>query len=236
MWTRQELKAKGKAAFKANYWRSVLVSFIATALLGVSYKVNDTGTGGIEQFQADLNAAAAQADVSMGLIIAVLVGLIGIATVVSFAIILFLRNPILVGVDRFYLVNADEPASLHELLYSFEAGNYLNIVLAMFLSALFIGLWSLLLIIPGIIKMFDYYLVTYILADEPELSAMDALRKSQAMMRGHRWNTFVLNLSFFGWLLLGGLTFGLLNVFYVSPYMQATDAELYRTLKANYVE
>lgn len=59
------------------------------------------------------------------------------------------------------------------------------------------------------------------------MSVMDALRKSKEMMKGHRWNTFVLNLSFLGWKLLGVLTLGILDIFYTNPYVDATDAELY---------
>lgn len=102
---------------------------------------------------------------------------------------------------------------------------------AMMLRALFVWLFSLLFVIPGIIKMYDYYLVGYILADDPTMSPMDALRKSKEMMRGYRWDTFVLNLSFLPWYLLGGLTCGVLNVFYITPYVAQTNAELYRALK-----
>ena len=68
-------------------------------------------------------------------------------------------------------------------------------------------------------------------ADDPTMSPMDALRKSKEMMRGYRWDTFVLNLSFLPWYLLGGLTCGVLNVFYITPYVAQTNAELYRALK-----
>ena len=63
------------------------------------------------------------------------------------------------------------------------------------------------------------------------MSVMDALCKSKEMMKGHRWNTFVLNLSFLGWKLLGVLTLGILDIFYTNPYVDATDAELYLALK-----
>ena len=144
---------------------------------------------------------------------------------------LFLRNPAEVGTNRFFLKNARESASLKELLYAFRSGNYLNIVWAQFLVGLFIALWSLLLVIPGIIKTFEYMMVGYILADEPDMAAMDALRKSKQMMKGHKWNAFVLGLSFLGWELLGVLTFGILDIFYVRPYVEATFAELYLALK-----
>ena len=71
----------------------------------------------------------------------------------------------------------------------------------------------------------------YILADRPELSGTEVLTLSRQMMNGHKWKTFVLDLSFLGWNILSALTFGLLGVFYVNPYRQCTNTELYRELK-----
>ena len=101
----------------------------------------------------------------------------------------------------------------------------------MFLRDLFIGLWSLLFIIPGIIKSYEYRMVAYILADQPELTRKEAFELSRKMMNGNKWNAFVLDLSFIGWGFLAAITFGILGVFYVNPYIQHTDAALYLKLK-----
>lgn len=78
MWTRQELKAKGKAAFKRNYWKCVLASVVAILLLGAAAGTRASGGGGsLEEFQADLNAAASQAGISVGMVIAILLGIMG---------------------------------------------------------------------------------------------------------------------------------------------------------------
>lgn len=230
MWTRKELKARGKAAFKRNYWKSVAVGIVVTVLSGAAFSSSRT-SGGYDEFESALSAVVEQSGISPVVIIGVLLGVMGMAMLISLAIILFLRNPVEVGTNRFFLKNAQEPASLKELLYAFRSGNYLNIVWAQFLVGLFITLWSLLLVIPGIIKTFEYMMVGYILADNPDMGAMDALRKSKQMMQGHKWNAFVLGLSFLGWELLGVLTFGILGIFYVRPYVEATFAELYLTLK-----
>ena len=74
-------------------------------------------------------------------------------------------------------------------------------------------------------------MVGYILADEPEIGVMEALRKSKQMMQGHKWEAFVLSLSFLGWEILGVVTFGIAEIFYVRPYVEATFAELYLALK-----
>lgn len=97
---------------------------------------------------------------------------------------------------------------------------------------LFIYLWSLLFVIPGIIKAISYALTPYILADCKNVRATDALKLSMRMMEGHKWEYFVLGLSFIGWMLLTYLTCGLLYVFYVGPYMNNTFAGYYAERKA----
>ena len=103
-------------------------------------------------------------------------------------------------------------------------------LLSMLLMQIFISLWSILLFIPGIVKSYSYSMTPYILLDKPELSATEAITDSRMMMRGHKWQLFLLDLSFIGWILLSLLTFGILFI-YVIPYMEAARAEFYRTLK-----
>ena len=94
----------------------------------------------------------------------------------------------------------------------------------------FTAMWSLLLVIPGIIKTYSYSMAFYILADKPELTAREALSKSKEMMNGHKLDLFVLHLSFIGWSLLTGITFGLAGI-YVVPYINATMANFYNSIK-----
>ena len=98
------------------------------------------------------------------------------------------------------------------------------------LVAVFTFLWALLLYIPGIIKQYAYSMSFYILADNPELTAREALSKSKEMMKGHKWDLFVLQLSFFWWYLLIGITFGIAAI-YVVPYMNATTVNFYNSIK-----
>ncbi len=94
----------------------------------------------------------------------------------------------------------------------------------------FVFLWSLLLIIPGIIKAFSYSMASFILADNPELTAREALEESKRIMEGHKFDLFVLQLSFFWWYLLGAITFGIAYV-YVVPYFEATMTNFYNEIK-----
>lgn len=227
MWTRQELKARGKAAFKRNYWKSVVAGVVVLVLTGASAGSGSRVSGGTEE----INMAMSQSGLSAAALLGIILAAMGFGLLVSTAINIFLRNPLQVGTDRFFLRNTQEPANLKELLYAFQSGSFLKIVAAKFLTNLFIFLWCLLLVIPGIIKSLEYLMVGYILADNPDIQPMDALRKSKQMMKGHKWNAFVLSLSFLGWEILSLLTLGLLDVFYVRPYIEATFAELYLALK-----
>jgi uncharacterized membrane protein len=102
--------------------------------------------------------------------------------------------------------------------------------IATLLVSLYTFLWSLLFIIPGIIKSYSYAMTPYILLDRTELSATDAIKESEKMMDGHKMDLFILDLSFIGWILLSMLTCGIL-VLYVEPYMMATKSAFYLELK-----
>lgn len=99
-----------------------------------------------------------------------------------------------------------------------------------FLVGLFTFLWSLLFIIPGIIKSYSYSMSTYILAENKGKPALECIKESKIMTDGHKMELFVLSLSFLGWAFLSALTFGLVGIWAV-PYMQATFANAYNSLK-----
>ncbi len=101
-----------------------------------------------------------------------------------------------------------------------------------FLVSLFTSLWSILFVIPGIVKGLSYSQAMYILAENPEIGALEAIDRSKKMMDGHKMELFVLSLSFIGWMLLGTITFGIAFI-YVIPYMQATLANFYNSIKSN---
>lgn len=96
-----------------------------------------------------------------------------------------------------------------------------------FLRNLYVFLWSLLLIIPGIVAQYSYAMTPFIMAEHPELTASEAIRASKKMMNGNKWELFCLHLSFFGWVLLCGLTLNIGNIF-LNSYMNAAYAAFYR--------
>lgn len=111
--------------------------------------------------------------------------------------------------------------------------DYLRIVGTYLLAGIYVFLWSLLLIIPGIIKGLGYSQTVYVLKDNPELSFNAAIKRSCEMMKGHRWEYFCLYFSFIGWILLEIITLGIASL-WVNPYMNATFANYYEKLKAEY--
>lgn len=139
--------------------------------------------------------------------------------------------PLMMGYIYFSLRIARHQEANATMPYrAFTKGVYGRVTLGYFMMTLFIMLWSLLFIIPGIIKSFSYAMMPYIMMDDPNKTWKEALAESKQMMNGHKWDFFVLIMSFFGWILLVALTWGILIV-YAGPYMQQAEANFYRALK-----
>ena len=100
----------------------------------------------------------------------------------------------------------------------------------------FLLLWTLLLIVPGIVKSYEYRMVPYILAEQPDISSSDAFAISKEMMQGQKFEAFILDLSFIGWWLGSAITCGLLGIFWTAPYQAATNAELYGNLREDWMK
>lgn len=109
--------------------------------------------------------------------------------------------------------------------------DYSRIFVTKLLQAIYTLLWSLLLVIPGIIKSYSYAMTDFILKDEPEMKNNAAIEKSMAMMENNKMKLFLLDLSFIGWALLAIVTFGI-GFLFLQPYMQVSRAAFYEDLKA----
>lgn len=221
------LKETAKTAFKRNYWKCVLVALIFTIIVG-----SFSGSASKRNAASDTASHYSFQDVKEELrgtltTVNVRIGLTGGLSLTLLS--LFVFSCIEIGCDKFFLCNAEGDADLDKVLDGFRC-NYGRNVLTMFLTRLFITLWCL-LIIPGIIKAYAYMMVPYILAEDTTISRHDAMKLSQEMMRGHKMDAFILDLSFIGWYILTALTAGLVGIFYVFPYVSATKAEFYRSLR-----
>lgn len=164
----------------------------------------------------------------LAVVVAVFVSLLVYA--IGLAIKAFLINPVLLGAKSFFLKSYDNPSDLKDLTCGFKY-SYMKNVATLLLRDVFTMLWSLLFVVPGIIKAYEYRMIPYIIAEDPDISYHDAFKKSKEMMMGNKWDTFVLDLSFIAWVLLNAITCGIVGIFYLNPYYCATDANLYRTLK-----
>lgn len=225
MWTRKELKDQAKAGLKQNYWKVVLVGVIDMVLFGTAAAAGRGQSGGISEAFAAMDPQA---------IVAALVIFLGaavIAILVSSLLRIFLVDPVRVGIAKFETDALSGTAELSTLGRGFAGGSYLNCVKTLFLRDLYVFLWSLLLVVPGIIKALEYSQVEYLLAENPSLSTKEALERSKEMMDGNKWKYLVLLLSFIGWHLLSALTFGLLEVFYVHPYELLTEGAFYKAIR-----
>ena len=178
-------------------------------------------------------------DMKIGFLGGVFFGIIAIVIfvvvfLILFALIMavdiFLINPFDVGGKRFMRMSVEGTAQVKEIAYGFDH-SYKNVVRVLFYRDLYIMLWTLLFIIPGIVKMYQYFMVPYIMTEYPDMEYKAALQLSRDMMEGNKWKAFVIKLSFIPWDILGALTLGILEIFYVNPYRSLTYAALYCKLK-----
>lgn len=144
---------------------------------------------------------------------------------------LFVLLPLAVGYSnsmRVLLETGDNRLANNS--FSLGFGNWLHVVWGMILSTIYIFLWTLLLIIPGLIKSYSYALTPYILVEHPEMSANEAIEESMRLMDGHKFDLFYLQLSFIGWAILSILSLGL-GFFWLIPYQMTAQAAFYRDIK-----
>lgn len=253
MWSRSELKERGKVTFKRFYWKSVIVSFICLLLTGglgssVTDRISDSYDSSMdnnyeyseEYYDGDeyYDEENFDQEISDGLdrfftsgFFALFLTISLIAMVIGLLIKLLISYPIEIGKNNFFMGIREREKTIGTLIFIYKSGQLKNTIFTMFMKELFQFLWSLLFIIPGIIKSYEYRMIPYILSENPEISRQRAFEISKRMMMGNKWNTFVLDLSFLGWLILSIFTIGLLGIFYVNPYVQSTNAELYAYLR-----
>lgn len=256
MWTRKELKERAKEALKRNYWKIVLVSLIgmliggglgSSGISGGGSDIRDMASDNVEEHftehendDVDWEGAEAVLDdiqmdirpqdiVAVAFTVIVVLIVAAIVLAIGIALDVLLLNPVQVGINRFMVKSLDDTARIAEVGYTFDH-NYKNGVKVMFFKDLYVVLWSLLFIVPGIYKAYQYRMVPYILGENPDMTYQEVLQRSKDMMDGQKWDAFVLDLSFILWHMLGGITCGLAEIFYVAPYVNLTDAALYSRL------
>lgn len=258
MTIRAELKRRAKAALHRSYWAMIAVCFILAfvageygeATAGIQAKVDGGSSYALVREQLDGQDIWVMEGESNSPVERTAAGLFNLISaqsnwlirffagglyIVGAFLLLFFRflvaHPLQVGGRRFFLVARHNKAEAFELGYALRRGKYLRVVGTMFLRYLYTMLWTLLLLVPGIIKAYEYRMVPYLLAEDDALTHREVFHRSRALMRGNKWRLFVQDLSFLGWRLLSGITLGILGIFLVNPYMSATEAEFYADLR-----
>ena len=164
------------------------------------------------------------------LLFLILVVISGVAGSFTMGLLSLLVLPMTYAVTVAFLSASREKAKPEVAsLFTIYRDNFSRAFLVPFLMELFVCLWTLLFVIPGIIMAYAYSMAVYVANDNPELSPIEAIRRSKELMRGHKWDLFVLDLSFLGWILLSLLTCGIGFIFLV-PYIEMAHVEFYREL------
>ena len=220
MWNRAELKMRGNMAFKKNYVSAVVVAL----LMGIFGTVSGESSARRVSENSDIYSGNL---FNVGMITGLLAGIATVVILIVLVAEVFVGNLLKMGGYRFFILNQTAQPGIGTLLDGFRSGHYVNIVLTMFLRDLFTTLWSLLLVVPGIVKHYEYLMVPYIIAENPAMDYKEAFQISKQMMDGEKMEAFIMDLSFLGWYLLSAVTCGLLAIFYVNPYVQASFAEMY---------
>ena len=225
MWTRAELKSRGKVAMRANRVRTIMCAvFLSFAAQGIVFDSTGLTT-------AEIMNSFSGAEI---IPLTQLLNLASTGLLLTLICDIFFFNILEVGCRHFFVENARMPAKCGECLYSFR-NRYWNTCLVMFLKGLYTFLWTCLFIVPGIVKAYAYRMVPYILADNSNLEYKEVISLSQEMMKGNKWKSFLLDLSFLGWNILSTFTCGILGFVYVYPYIYCTDAELYLKIRGPYL-
>lgn len=245
MWSRSELKRSAKDFLRENYWKAFIVCLIVILLASthvttsltndeVDYYMEKEGMiflatkTPIKLENRVFNYIAAKTWATPIIFISN-----GFFWVLAFSFIvfsIFVGSALVVGQAKFFLDGFQGKINIKTLWSYFDfPSEYWNIVKTMFMRDLYVLLWALLFIIPGVIKSFQYRMVPYILANEGYLSSDEVLQRSTEMTKGHKWDIFVLDLSFILWDLLGYALLGL-GAYFVAPYREATYGKLYEAL------
>lgn len=232
MWTRKELKLRAKEVLKKNYWKAFLVSIVIAVAGGSNFSGSYQGGENHDFSEILASSGIFEKSVLLAPIIFIIVIVVIIMIMLIAAFRIFLGYPLEVGGRSYFIKSAQNHDNRKCFGVAFNKRNYLGIVRTMFRTGIQLFLWSLLLIIPGIIKAYSYRMVPYILADNPNIGAKNAIRLSNQMTDGHKFKIYVLDLSFIGWYLLGMLAL-IVGMLFVLPYQNATEAELYLVLRKN---
>ncbi|MBR5265994.1 MAG: DUF975 family protein [Clostridia bacterium] len=226
MMNSKELRAKAWDSLKGKYWMAFAVVIVAGIIGSIANGFTAFGQGLSEVLGL---VDPSEMDEVMELGALVLNGVGATASVVGLVLSIFINNAMTVGTSNYFIKNTYSKPEFADVFSGFKVKYGRNIGTLLMVGIKTV-LWSLLFVIPGIIKSYEYAIIPYILADDPEISSKEAFKKAKEMMKGNKMRLFKLQFSFIGWGLLCVLTAGV-GTFFLIPYVNAAEAEFYTELK-----
>lgn len=226
-----DFKQKARESLKGNWGKAVGTGLLA-ALLGAGTTVITVSSGSSYSSEVEsISELNGVVPAEFQLIYLAILSIIGFITLVISLVHFAMGGVITLGYAKFNLKLADKkPASVADLFSEFH--RFIAGFLMQLLRTVYIFLWSLLFIIPGIYASYGYALTPYVLLENPKMTANEAITESKRLMDGNRFRLFCLEMSFIGWALAAGLfTLGI-GVIWLKPYMEASFAAFYREIKA----
>ena len=223
----KELRAKAWNSLKDKYWMAFIVVIVSGLLVSI-------GTGLVSAAQSMIDIVSmvdpSEMDSTMELGAVVINIMAFVLCIAGLMISIFIGNAASVGLTNYFIKNTNSTPTFADAFSGFKV-RYRRNIGTLLLVGIKVVLWSILFVIPGIIKSYEYAIIPHILADDPEISSKDAFKKAKEMMNGNKFRLFKLNISFIGWYVLCFVTFGI-GTFFLMPYINATTAEFYVELKS----
>ena len=227
----KDFRAEARAALKSHWLSAVLAGIIAAIFGGciISGPSGGSGTASSSGADASLGEAIANFEATAPVLFTVF-SIIAVIIAVFAVISLVLGGAVSLGYAKYNLNLIDgNTANVEDLISQF---NRIGDGFVMrFLTVLYTVLWSLLLVVPGIIAVYSYSMAPYILYENPGMKAKEAIKASKALMKGNKWRLFCLEFSFIGWGFLSALSLGV-GMLFLRPYIEAAGAAFYRDIKA----
>lgn len=226
---RSVLKSRAKSVLSKNYFSAVFACFIFSVLMGEA-STQFSSSISLSQYEDQISPIVDRIGFTETSIVPYLATIVMFFAALGliFVFNIFLVNPLTVGKANFFLKARKEDFKAESVFEIFRGEAYSNALKAMFMKNLLVFLGSL-LIIPGIYFAYAYYFVPQIVAENPSINWRNALSQSKEITKGHKIELFILELSFLGWYLLGALI--IFGAYFVHPYLEATIAEAYVSLK-----
>ena len=232
-------KNRAKEVYKQNIWMCIIATGIITLITSLFSNNGSGASGDVASDSAGKLTGAIGSIPLVGWLLALGIGLtIGVIGIIIFIIGLlvkaFVVNLLEVGLAKFFLEAKNGDYDLNNLLFAYKSGYAVHLVKVTLIQSLTIFVYSLLLVVPGIIKSYELRYVKYILAEDPSISYQEAFDLSKQYTNGHKMDLFVMDVSFILCYIINAVTMGL-GQFVTQPYIEAAFTESYLDLSGNNV-